>query len=199
MSRGVRFPGRLPIAVLLAVAALLLSGCTDDVADRPAVQPAARRLGGEAPATAAPPRGAMSSVERAVAERLARHLARDGLTLEHLACPRWDRALPRRLRCLGYVDGLVAHVRVDLSASADQHVGFDARMTDGVVAVAKLERTLRRQGWSAVDCGDVAAYPARLGSRIRCRVSRSGRDRYVVATVADRLGGVRIAADRSSG
>jgi hypothetical protein len=140
----------------------------------------------------------MNSLERPVAERLAQQIASDGLTLEHLDCPRWDRRLPDRMICTGYVDGLVAHVRVDLAASKQGGVSFGARMTDGVVATRKLERTLLRQGWTGPDCGEVAAYPARLGSRIRCRVTRSGRPRYVVATVDDRAGGVRIAADRGA-
>ena len=192
-----RAPGRLPLIVLLGVAVLVLCGCTVDGATDPSAVPSRVRLGGQVPATVDPPREAMSGVEKAVAGRLAQHLDRDGLTLQHLDCPTWDTTLPRRMTCRGYVDGLVARVRVDLIASAERHVRFDARLTDGVVAVAKLERTLRSQGWSAAACGDVAAYPARRGSRIRCRVTRSGRDRYVLATVEDRLGGVRIAVDRS--
>ena len=192
-----RAPGRLPL-VVIGVAVLLLSGCSDRSTDRSEGQPPARRLGGPAPTTVAPPQEAMSSIERTVAEQLARHLARDRLTLATLDCPPWDEILPHRMTCRGYVDGLVAHVRVDLTASAGDRVSFGARVTDGIVAVGTLERTLRRHGWRAADCGDVAAYPARVGSRIWCRVSDSVRTRYVVATVEDRSGGVTIAADRGS-
>ena len=77
-------------------------------------------------------------------------------------------------------------------------MSFDARMVDGIVAIGTLERTLRDRGWSSADCGDVVAYPSRPGSRIRCRVTGRGRDRYVVATVLDRAGEVTIAADRDA-
>jgi len=194
----VHAPGRLPLVVVIGVAVLLLSGCSGRSADRSEDRPPARRLGGPPPTAVAPPQGAMSSIERTVAGQLARHLGRDGLTLASLDCPPWDEVLPHRMTCRGYVDGLVAHVRVDLTASAGDHVSFGARVTDGLVAVGELERTLRGHGWGAADCGDVAAYPARVGSRIRCRVSGSGRVRYVVATVEDRSGEVTIAAERGA-
>lgn len=191
-----RVPRRLPVVVIISVAVLLLGSCTDGRStERSDAQPPAPRLGGPAPERVDPPLQTMNAFERPVAERLARQIAGDGLTLHHLDCPPWDKVLPDRLECRGYVDGLVAHVRVDLRRSAASQVGFDARMTDGVVATRKLERTLRGAGWSGPDCGDVAAYPARPGSRIRCRVTRAGRERYVVATVDDRAGAVTIATD----
>ncbi len=193
-----RVRGRLPLVVVLG-AALLLCGCTDDRPTRRSdAQPDTPRLGGRPPAHQESPTEAMNGLERPVAERLARQIAADGLTLEHLDCPRWDHVLPGRMTCTGYVDGLVARIRVDLSASRQGEVRFGARMVDGMVATRKLERTLLRLGWTGPDCGQVAAYPARPGSRIRCRVTRSGRSRYVVATVDDRAGGVSIAADRGA-
>jgi len=136
----------------------------------------------------------MDRLEKPMAERLARQVARQGLTLSYLDCPRWDGAVPSRMRCRGYVDGLVADVRVLLRAAVDgRAVSFDAQLADGVIATRNLEGTLRTQGWSAADCGDVAAYPARLGSTIVCRVSRRDDKRYVVATVHSRAGAVVIA------
>lgn len=194
-----RVPGRLPVVVVICVAVLLLCGCTDDrPTSRSDAQRDTPRLGGATPVHHEPPTEEMNRLERPVAERLARQIASDGLTLEHLECPPWDHRLPGRMTCKGYVDGLVSHVRVDLAATKHGGVSFGARMTTGVVATRKLERTLLRQGWSGPDCGEVAAYPARLGSRIRCRVTRSGRPRYVVATVDDRAGGVSIAVDRGA-
>ena len=194
-----RVPGRLPVVVVICVAVLLLCGCTEGrPTSRSDAQPGGPRLGGGTPVQQEPPPEEMNSLERPVAQRLAQQIASDGLTLEHLDCPAWDRRLPGRMMCKGYVDGLVARVRVDLAASKQGGVTFAARLTDGVVATRKLERTLLRQGWTGPDCGEVAAYPARLGSRIRCRVTRSGRPRYLVATVDDRAGGVSIAFDRGA-
>jgi len=136
----------------------------------------------------------MDDLERPVHRRLAAQVAGQGLTLTYLDCPRWDGSVPARMVCKGYVDGLVARVAVHLRAAVNgKAVGFDARLLDGVIATRKLERTLRRQGWSRAECGDVPAYPARVGIRIVCHVHRSGDDRYVVATVSDRSGAVMIA------
>ena len=101
--------------------------------------------------------------------------------------------MPSRLTCRGYVDGIVASVQVHVSAGGGRTVDFDARLGDGVIATRSLQGTLRRRGWRAVDCGDVAAYPAHVGDRIVCRVERPGRRGYVVATVVDREGKVSIA------
>jgi hypothetical protein len=98
------------------------------------------------------------------------------------------------MTCRGYLDGLVGAVRLDLRAAVHgRAVDFDARLEQGVVATRVLERTLRDLGWSGSDCGAAAAYPARVGAEIVCRVVRTGASRYVVATVTDRAGAVAIA------
>jgi hypothetical protein len=51
---------------------------------------------------------------------------------------------------------------------------------------------LHGEGFTGVDCGDVAAYPTRVGTRLVCRVTDRGRQRYLVATVTDRHGTVGI-------
>jgi hypothetical protein len=141
----------------------------------------------------------MDGLERQVADRLAREVAPQGLTLSYLDCPRWTRRVPARITCRAYVDGLVAKVRVHLRAAVDgKAVGFDADLVDGVIATRRLEQTLERRGATDVDCGDVAAYPAELGTRIVCREQRDGSTRYVVATVTSRSGRVMIADYRSA-
>ena len=184
--------------LLLPVVALLLAGCNGDPAARPvssdspvATPPA---LGGSRPTRVAPPTAPMDELERPVRDRLAAQVKGQGLTLTYLDCPAWDHEVPTRMVCKGYVDGLVARVVVHLEAAVEgRAVGFDARLLDGVIATGKLERTLRHSGWTRADCGDTPAYPARVGSRIVCHVSRSGDDRYLVATVSDRSGAVMIA------
>jgi hypothetical protein len=184
-----------PLLPLLLLVLLVLPACAGWPTDAPAP---ARRLGGPVPERHEPPVRAMNSVERPVANRLARRIAHDGLTLEHLDCPPWHHELPAAMTCTAYVDGLVAHAEVTLTASDQDTVLFDSRLTDGVVATRLLERTLRRQRWEEPDCGDVAAYPALPASRIRCRAVRSGQSRYVVATVRDRSGGVSLTVERGA-
>lgn len=187
-------------ATVAVAAVVLLAGCSHqraaDLADGSPSRAAAPspKLGGDAAGQRPPPRHPMDSLEKPVADRLARQVARQGLTLTYLDCPHWDGAVPSRMICRGYVDGLVAKVRVLLRAAvAGRAVSFDARLGDGVIATRNLEGTLRRKGWSVADCGDVAAYPARVGSEIVCRVTRTGEKRYVVATVSGRAGAVMIA------
>jgi hypothetical protein len=135
----------------------------------------------------------MDDLERPVRDRLAAQIRGQGLTLSYLDCPAWDHQVPTRMVCKGYVDGLVARVAVHLKAAVEgRAVGFDARLLDGVIATRKLEWTLRRDGWSHADCGDAPAYPARVGTRIVCHVTKTGDDRYLVATVSDRSGAVMI-------
>ena len=135
----------------------------------------------------------MNDLEKQIAGRLAAHVLRQGLVLEHLDCPHWDGAVPSRMTCRGYVDGVVATVRVHLASAVDgKAVNFDARLQGGVIATQNLVDTLQEQGWSDADCGAVPAYPARVGSRIVCRVTRDGADQHVVATVRDRSGAVMI-------
>lgn len=189
-------PPRLAVALCASV---LLTGCTGHRATAPTTGPPSPgpRLGGPVSVRHPSPRRAMSRLERPIARMLSRQVAAAGLTVDYLDCPHWDRDLPSSMTCRGYVAGLLTRVRVDLHASTDgDGVAFHARLRDGLVATRTLEETLARQRWSDPDCGDGTAYPARTGSRIVCRVSRAGSDRYVVATVTDRTGGVRITAYR---
>jgi hypothetical protein len=196
----------LPVAAVLAVL-LLVAGCTDGAPARSASAPGASgggtpapRLGGRLPRATPAPRQAMDRLERPVALRLARQVAHEGLTLSYLDCPRWDGKVPSAMTCRGYLDGLVGVVRVDLRAAVrGRAVSFDARLVHGVIATRVLERTLAGQGRTRADCGDAAAYPAHVGDRIVCRVTRGAVSRYVVATVADRAGEVTIAAYPGAG
>lgn len=194
--------GLAPLIGALAASAVLLTGCDGTSPEATSGSPSSRGagsarppvVGGEAPHEQSPPDRSMDSLEKPVHARLAAQIAGQGLSLDYLDCPRWDGTVPWRLTCRGYVDGLVARVGVRLEAAvAGRAVGFDARLLDGVIATGKLEKTLHGQGWTEVDCGDRAAYPAKVGSRIVCHVRRPGDDRYVVATVSDRSGAVMIA------
>jgi hypothetical protein len=192
----VRARAVLLVAATAVVAIAVLAGCSDDGAQdgRPRQTSArAPALGGPVPRQHRPPHRAMNRLERPVAERLARQVAGEDLTLDFLDCPRWNGTVPSTMTCRGYVEGLVTQVRVHLLAAAGGHIGFDARISTGVVATRRLVDTLNAGGWTAVDCGDVAAYPATVGGRIVCRVHRGGRTRYVVATVRSPAGRVTIA------
>lgn len=188
----------IPLVVLAVV--VPLGGCSDgrtaDDAAPTSSSTAVPVLGGDVPERHAPPRRAMDRLEKPVAEQLARQIAGEGLTLAYLDCPRWDGEIPDRMTCRAYVDGLVAQARVLLKAAAPgRAVSFDAWLADGLIATDTLEGTLRRHGWQRVDCGDVTAYPAEVGTTVVCRVQRgaTGRKRYVVATATDRRGAVTIA------
>jgi hypothetical protein len=202
----VRARAAVPVGTALA-GVLLLAGCTPGVPDAsagrtrsPGSQASAPALGGDPSPASTPPRRAMDRLERPVAERLARQVTDEGLTLTYLDCPHWDGTVPAAMTCRGYLDGVVGLVRVDLHAAVrGRAVGFRARLTRGVIATRVLERTLRDQGAERADCGRTVAYPARVGARITCRVTRGGADRYVVATVADRSGAVTIADDARAG
>ncbi len=184
----------LPLVGTAAV--LLTGGCSGSpsptVADTaPSVVPPA--LGAPTPARSAVPDHPMNRWERPLAARLARQVRAQGLTLDYLDCPSWDGSVPSAMSCWAWVDGLRVRVRVLLRAAAPgKEVGFDARLGAGLVATRSLEDTLRGQGWTSADCGDVPAYPARVGTRIVCAVQRPGLERYVVATVRSRAGAVVI-------
>jgi hypothetical protein len=202
----VRAPVRLmPLVVAMTVVGVvLLSGCTGDRSTEASssqdTQDPAPRLGGRVPEPRSPPHRPMNRLERPLAALLSRRIAHEGLTLEFLDCPRWDGVVPSSIACRGYIDGLVAAVRVHLTAaSAGGAVSFDARLAEGMIATRSLEETLVDHGLDRPECGDVPAYPALVGSRITCRVFRSGRVRYIVATVTDRSGEVRIADYRDAG
>jgi len=204
-SLGLRYLGpRALLAGVVLTCGLLLAGCTGDpqptsVSGSPASPADPPALGGPAPERHAAPDRKMNRMERPVAERLAAHVAEQGLTLEFLDCPAWDGDVPSRMVCKAYVDGLVAgvHVRLKVS-SAGQTVGFDAELDEGIIATRTLEETLRSQGWHDPDCGEIAAYPAVVGHELVCRVARDGETRYVVATVEDRSGTVTISDYRGT-
>ena len=192
-------PLLVPLLATVAVGLLAVAGCTDNPTPKPAlsgpgpesVRPA---LGGVAPDPHSPPTKPMDSLERPVHARLAAQVARQGLTLAYLDCPRWNGTVPTLITCRGYVDGLVARVRVRLKAAVEgRAVSFDARLLGGVISTWSLEGTLRRRGWTGVDCGDQPAYPARVGAEIVCHVERASGDRFVVATVTDGSGAVMVA------
>lgn len=134
----------------------------------------------------------MDALETPIAKQLAAQVAGQGLTLEYLDCPKWDRKLPRHLMCVGYFDGVTAKVKVRLHAEAGGSVTFDAVLQQGVIATRNLVEKLTTDGYSHVDCGDVPAYRARVGDKLVCAVTKSGRSGYVVATVTDKAGGVMI-------
>jgi hypothetical protein len=191
-------------ALLSLLVAVVLTGCTGSDGGRsaastsPTAAPSA--LGGPRPARHPVPRAPMDALERPVAARLATRIAPQGLTVDYLDCPRWDRRVPARMTCKGYVDGLVVPVSLRLRAEvAGAAVGFDAHLAAGVVATRRLvEMLVDREGGRA-DCGDVPAYPARVGSAIVCRIRHGGGSSYVVATVRSRSGEVSVADYRGTG
>jgi hypothetical protein len=201
---------RIPVRVVPLVAAttivavvVLLAGCTEDRSSEGSTtqgtQQPKPRLGGRVPEPRAPPRQPMNDLEEQVADSLSDRVARAGLRLDYLDCPPWNRVVPSAMTCRGYVDGLLAGVRVQVAAGhPDASVTFDARLTGGVVATQTLEEKLVGQGWTRPDCGEVAAYPAHVGSRIICLVHRASSVGYVAATVTGSSGAVTIASYRGS-
>lgn len=179
------------MSVVRAVAPLLLAvaltGCVGgDPGDRPP------RVGAQTPPPSAAPSEPMDRLEAPVAEHLRPRLAEEGLTLDYVDCPAWTGGVPFGVECRGYVDGLLAEVEVRLTEAEDGSVEFDAWLEDGVVATSRLVARLEEEGWHTVDCGSAAAYPARPGLEIVCRVHEGGTADYLVATVVDRRGEVRI-------
>ncbi len=181
----------MPVGRVVAPLLLLtvIAGCRGD-AD-PGHRPP--HVGAERPGRATVPVEPMDRLERPVAERLRPRLAQEGLTLDYVDCPPWTGGAPLAVECRGYVDGLVAEVEVRLSEDDHGTVEFDAWLQDGIVATSRLVERLEQEGWHTVDCGPAAAYPARPGLEIVCRVHEGGTADYVVATVVDRRGEVRIA------
>jgi hypothetical protein len=189
-----------PLIVPVLLGLLVLSqACRHDDETPTASRTPTPSLGAAVPRSTAPPDRPMDGLERQVADRLASQVAPQGLSLSYLDCPHWTGRVPVRITCRAYVDGLVVKVRVHLRAAVHgKAVGFDADLADGVIATHRLEQTLERHGATDVDCGDVAAYPAVVGSRIVCRERRDGVTRYVVATVSSPSGRVMIADYRSA-
>lgn len=182
------------LALLLA---LVAAGCSHDAGQsgRQASSPSSQvapRLGGPAFEPVPVPTQPMGRLERPIAASLAAKARAEGLTLDYLACPTWDRAMPHRLRCTGYFDGVKAPVLVRIATVAGGSVAFDAEIGNGVVSTRNLVRHLHRHGFTDVDCGDRAAYPSRTGLRVVCAVSRNGSRKYVVATVTNGSGAVAI-------
>lgn len=175
------------VAPVILLGSLAACGTEDD----PGVA-APPRLGGPTTHASPPPADPMDPLESSVTERLNTRLADDGLRLQHVDCPAWHGAVPGHLRCDGYVDGVVGQVEVELVKGNGAAVEFDAELGDGIVATARLVDRLRQEGHTGVSCGAAAAYPARPGLRIVCRVHRDGAVAHVVATVSDRSGAVQI-------
>lgn len=153
---------------------------------------AAPALGGPPAGISAPPTTLMDRLERPVAARLARQARAQGLTLDYLDCPGWDHTMPSRLVCTGWFDGVPTEVRVRLRYVAGGSVTFDATIGDGVIATRNLVGRLRDRGYADANCGDRAAYPARVGLQVVCAVGSGAARRYLVATVTSRSGGVVI-------
>lgn len=180
--------GVTPRLLLVVLVVVLVAGCDDGARDaRPP------RVGATEPSRAAVPERPMGHLERPVAERLGPRLERQGLTLDYVDCPQWPGRVPATIVCAGYVDGVVTDVQVRLSEGPRGRVTFDAWLGAGIVATSRLVRRLEAAGWHTVDCGSAPAYPARPGLEIVCRVHEGGSADYVVATVTDRRGAVRIA------
>lgn len=169
--------------VLLAV--LTACGGSDHTSSPP-------RPGAPPPVPSSPPAEPMDGLEQPVADRLAPELSDDGLTLEYVDCPPWAGEVPHHTECVGYVDGVVGDVAVELSRGRGGSVEFDAWLSEGVVATSRLVDRLEQEGWSEVECGETPAYPARVGLRIVCRAQERSETSYLVATVTDRRGEVEI-------
>lgn len=181
------------LAVPVFAAVVLTGGCAGSA--QPAAEPT-RAVGGPSFSPAAPPETPMDRMEQPVARRLAPRLASLDLTLQHVRCPQWRGELPASVRCHAYVDGVVADVLVRLEQGGDGTVAFDAELDGGLVATSELVDRLEDEGFVAVDCGDRAAYPARVGTEVVCRAHRGETEHTVVATVTDRRGAVEIAEHR---
>jgi hypothetical protein len=175
----------------------LLGGCSSErhqarAGQAPTTGRIPPKLGGPYVAPAHLPAGPMNRIEKPIAARLAEQARAQGLRLQILDCPPWDTSVPGRLRCMAYLDGIPTPVRVHLAAADDGSIAFEATLGHGVVATRKLVQELSRHGYTHVDCGNVAAYPSRVGLRVVCQVSHDGDERYVAATVTDRSGGMTI-------
>lgn len=134
----------------------------------------------------------MDPVEDPIADHLAERVRAEGLTLAYVDCPPWSGSVPARMTCDGYLDGVVGQVKVELTRGADGAVEYDAWLEEGVLATDRLVQRLEDEAYSAVDCGETAAYPARVGLRLVCAVEDDGVTSYVAATVLHADGEVRI-------
>jgi len=192
---SVRFLGVLLAALVLAsTTACQGGGSAGEGAPAPSRSPshAEPTPGGPTPSPVTPPSTPMGDLEQAVAARLGKQVAHEGLDLQYVACPAWHGRAPSRLTCRGYIDGVTAGIRVRLSRLTGGAVSFKAWLGDGVIATAELERKLRSDGFHGVDCGNAPAYPSVVGSKVTCAVTKDGHQRFVVATVTSRSGAVEI-------
>ena len=183
------------VATVLALPALALGAAACSGDPPPAAAPSQRPVptpGGPTVAAASPPARPMTRLERPVASRLARVAALQGLHLDYLHCPRWDHAMPGRLTCTGWFDGVTADVEVRLRQVAGGSLEFEARIGHGVVATRTLVRRIEQHGATDVDCGSTPAYPARVGLKVVCATGPAAHRHYVVATVTDPAGSVEI-------
>ncbi len=206
-SYGVRVSTVQTMGAVIAwplLAALLLAGCAgggagetdraDETASPSAPVTSAEpppTLGGPTRTLALPPERPMDRLEKPIASRLEGKVTGQGLSLDYLDCPEWNGKAPQRLTCTGYLDGVKADVRVQLTKTSTR-VNFDAELADGVLATENLVRQLKAEGYADIDCGERPAYPAVVGDRIYCSVRQAGERKYVVATVIDRSGTVQI-------
>jgi hypothetical protein len=177
---------------MVLAACLLAAGCSDTAEPASAPQRTPSALGGDRSPGATPPARPMNIVERTIAGDLSSRLSEQQLTLDYLDCPDFDdRSRPQKVTCRGYVDGVLADVRVSLWGPAD-HMQYDAMLDDGVLATANLVRRLEAQGYREIDCGERPAYRSHVGDQIICTVVEAARQKYVVATVTTDGGEVEI-------
>ncbi|MFT4010379.1 MAG: hypothetical protein QM655_10100 [Nocardioidaceae bacterium] len=181
----------LTAGAVAAVLVVCLGGCGSDApASAGPVRSDTPTLGGPTP-TAVVPTGEMDALERPVAASLAKQVAGLGLKLDFLDCPDWKGKAPVSLSCTGWFDGVPGQVQVKL-AETNGAVSFDARLKEGVIATSRLVSQLTEQGYSEVDCGSQAAYPAQPGVRIVCSVAQDGATTHVVATATGTDGELSI-------
>lgn len=194
---------RTSLACLALLGLVLLGGCTAGGGSGSGAGPASTStpsrpsptVGGQSKVRPkSPPTAPMDDLEKPIARQLAAEVAPQGLTLSYLDCPTWNKRVPGHLYCVGYFNGVTARVRVRLRAVTNGAVRFEATLQRGVIATRRLVDQLRGDGYTHVDCGDTPAYPARVGTKVVCAVSRHGKDAYVVATVTNSSGAVQISS-----
>jgi hypothetical protein len=189
--RGASRP--IPLGRVLAglvLAATALTGCASG--EEPAADGPPRRVGGPTPTPVSQPDEPMDHLEEPIAERLAVRVRQEGMSLEYVDCPRWSGAAPAELVCTAYVDGVVGEVDVSLTRGTSGAVEYDAWLRRGVLVTSRLVARLEAEGFTSVDCGEVPAYPSRVGLRLVCQVQEAGERSYVIATVTAGDGEVEI-------
>ncbi|HET6626476.1 MAG TPA: hypothetical protein VFG63_08795 [Nocardioidaceae bacterium] len=178
-------------ALVGAAAVLLATGCADTTTPSEQPRPSPSSLGGAPHPAATPPARPMRMVERTIAEDLSGRLVEEDLSVDYLDCPDLREDRPVKVVCDGYIDGVLADVRVRLWGPADDR-RYDARLGTDILVTANLVSRLAAEGYHRIDCGDRPAYPTVVGDRIVCSVTRHREQRYVVALVTTKSGKVRI-------